>query len=75
MHGTREIILEATALPVEERAFVVDSLLRSLNMPDAEIDRQWLTVAERRLSDLRSGMVQAVPGEQVFANIRKRFAQ
>lgn len=75
MHGTKEIIQEATALPVEERAFVVDSLLRSLNMPDAEIDLQWLTVAERRLSDLRSGMVQAVPGEQVFSNIRKRFAQ
>ena len=75
MHGAKEIILEAAALPVEERAFVVDSLLRSLNMPDAEVDRQWLTVAELRLSDLRSGMVQPVPGEQVFANIRKRFAQ
>ena len=75
MHGAKEIIMEATALPVEERAFVVDSLLRSLNAPNAEIDRQWLSVAERRLSDLRSGVVQAVPGEQVFTNIRKRFAR
>jgi len=74
MHGTREIIEEATALPVEGRAAVVDSLLRSLNMPDPEIDRAWLAVAKRRLADIRSGRVAPVPGDQVFAKIRERFA-
>ena len=74
MLGTAEIIHEAESLPVEERAVVVDSLLRSLNPPDPEIDRKWAAVAKRRLEDLRSGRVTPVPGEEVFAKIRQRFA-
>jgi len=75
MHGTKDIIKEAATLPVEERAIVVDSLLRTLNSPDAEIDRAWVRIAQRRLADLRSGRVQPVPGDQVFAKVRERFAQ
>ena len=75
MHGTKEIIEEAAALPVEERAIVVDSLLRTLNTPDPEIDKSWAEVANRRLAELRSGRVQAIPGEQVFKRIRERFAR
>ena len=75
MHGTKDIIKEAATLPVEERAIVVDSLLRTLNSPDAEIDKAWVRIAQRRLADLRSGRVQPVPGDQVFAKVRERFAQ
>jgi putative addiction module component (TIGR02574 family) len=74
MHGTAEIILEASSLPIEERMRVVDSLLRSLNQPDPENDGQWVIVAKRRLDDLRSGLVTSVSGEEVFEKIRKRFA-
>ena len=73
MHGTKEIIQEASTLPVEERAMVVDSLLRTLNPPDAEIDRTWSRIAQRRLADLRSGRVQPVPGGQVFAKVKELF--
>ncbi len=40
MHGMKEIIQEAASLPVEERAIVIDSLLRTLNPPDTEIERE-----------------------------------
>jgi len=74
MHGTTEIIRDAESLPVEERALIVDSLLRSLNPPDPEIDKKWAAVAKRRLQELRSGRVKPIPGEEVFAKIRQRFA-
>ncbi len=74
MPSTAEIIHEAESLPVEERTVVVDALLRSLNPPDPEIDRKWAAVAKRRLEELRSGRVKPVPGEDVFAKIRQRFA-
>jgi len=73
MLSTKEIIREVESLPVEERAILVDSLLRTLNTPDSEIDREWIAVAKRRLAELRSGAVKPVEGEAVFARIRKRF--
>jgi hypothetical protein len=75
MQGTREIIQEATALPVEERVIVIDSLLRSLNVPDTDTDRQWSAVAQRRLAELRGGRVRSVLGDQVFLRIKERFAR
>ncbi|MFA9462515.1 addiction module protein [Thiohalorhabdus methylotrophus] len=55
-----EILEEAASLPVEERAQVVDSLLRSLNPPEAEIDRKWAEEARRRLEEVRSGAAEGV---------------
>ena len=73
MHGMKEIIQEAASLPVEERAIVVDSLLRTFNPPNTEIEREWVKVAKRRLAELRSGSIKAIPGSEVFAKIRERF--
>ena len=73
MHGVKEIVREAASLPVEERAIVVDSILRTLNAPDPDVDRMWAEVAKRRLDELRSGRVKAIAGEQVFAKVRERF--
>ena len=75
MHGTKDIIQEAATLPVEERAIVVDSLLRTLNPPDGAIDRAWTRIAKQRLAELRSGRVQPIPGDQVFAKVKERFAR
>jgi putative addiction module component (TIGR02574 family) len=73
MHGMKEIIEEAECLPVEERLIVIDSLLRTINAPTTEIDFEWIEVAKRRLVELRSGRVKAIPGGEVFARIRNRF--
>jgi len=70
----KELIAEAISLPVEERAIIVDSILRSLNSPEDTLDRQWIAEAERRLEEVQAGRVKAIPGDQVFARIRKRFA-
>ena len=75
MLGTKEIIQEASCLPVEGRALVIDSLLRSLNSSDASVEDKWLAVAKRRLAELRSGRVIPVPGDQVFARVRDALAR
>ncbi|HWR76540.1 MAG TPA: addiction module protein [Thiobacillus sp.] len=73
MMKTAELIDEVASLPVEERARVVDTLLRSLNAPESAIDSAWMEVAQRRLDELRAGRVEAVPGEAVFERIRQRY--
>ncbi|MBF0502807.1 MAG: addiction module protein [Candidatus Riflebacteria bacterium] len=72
---TKDLIAEAIALPVEERAIVVDSLLNSLNPPESEIDKKWAAVAKRRLEEMHSGKVKGIPGEEVFQRIRNRFSK
>ena len=66
---TKKLIEEALSLPVEERALIADSLLKSLNMPDANIEAKWAEVAKRRRQELRSGKVKAIPGDEVFSEI------
>jgi len=73
MLSTTEIIREAESLPVEERALVVDSLLRSLNQPDSGIDSKWAEVVRRRGDELRSGQLKGVSSEEVLARLRVRF--
>jgi len=71
----QELIDEANALPVDKRALVVESLLKSLNPTETDIDGKWAEVADKRLADLESGAVQAVPGEEVFKKIRNRLGK
>lgn len=75
MLSAKKIIDDAVQLPEEERVLVVDSLLRSLNQPQSEIDRQWAEVAQARLQELRSGAVTPTSGQDVFERINARFAR
>ncbi len=71
----KNLIEEAVSLPVEERALVVDSLLRSLNPPTSEIDKKWVDEAKRRLRELRQGRVNAIPGDEVFEKVWARLGK
>ena len=72
MTSAARLIDEASILPVEERIFVVDSLLRTLNSVDDEIGTAWVAVAERRREELHSGRVRGIPAEDVFEEARRR---
>lgn len=71
----KDLIKEAISLPVEDRLIVVDSLLKSLNTPESEIDKKWAEVAKNRLKELRSGDVEAVPGEEVFKRVWNKYTK
>jgi putative addiction module component (TIGR02574 family) len=75
MMTTRKLIEQALSLPVEERALIADSLLRSLKVPDTATNTKWTEVAKRRLQELRSGKVKPIPGDEVFSEVLKRFAK
>lgn len=60
---------EVVSLPVEDRALIVEALLKSLNQPESEIDNQWSKIAAKRLEELRTGKVKAIDGDKVFNKI------
>ena len=75
MPATKKLIDQALSLPVEERALIADSLLKSLNKPDPAIDKKWIKIAKQRLEKIRSGKVKPIPGNEVFNRVDERFAK
>ncbi|MBK1731237.1 addiction module protein [Thiococcus pfennigii] len=61
-----EIEREALHLSEEERAVLAQKLLLSLDTPtEAEIAKDWLVEADRRARELDSGLVEAIPAQEV----------
>lgn len=68
------VVDEALSLPVESRIMLVDRLLESLNSPaQKEIEEAWAKEVERRIAEDERGEVKMIPGEQVFARLRKKY--
>lgn len=66
-----DVLKRALALPAEDRAELAGSLLESLDVgqdPDAET--VWQQEVARRIQDLDSGKVKAIP----WAEVRRRVA-
>ena len=70
------VIEDALSLPADVRLSLVEKLLTSLNLPiDEEIDRLWAKEAALRVSQRVEGTAKLVPGEEVFAKIRKKYGK
>ncbi len=65
---------EALALPVQERAKLIERLLDSLDtLPEQEAEMLWLDVAERRAREIDEGKVQLVTPDELERRVRARF--
>ncbi len=72
--ATTKLEEKILSLPCEDRIYLVEKLLKSLNSPSREeVDKVWAEESERRIDEIESGKVQTIPGEQVFQEIRKRI--
>jgi len=66
-----KLIEQAMTLPRESRARLADLLVESFEADDlGRIDRLWAAEAARRQGEVRGGLVETVPGEEVFAMVR-----
>ena len=61
-----QILQEALQLTPQERYIVVESLLKSLDIPNENIDSIWADEAQQRLQNYRDHKVQTIPFEEVF---------
>lgn len=69
MPMTREQIeAEARRLPREERARLAEALISSLD-EEVEVEREWAAEIRRRVQELRSGAVETISAEEVFAEL------
>ncbi|MBI3129341.1 MAG: addiction module protein [Candidatus Tectomicrobia bacterium] len=74
-HSFPDIEKEAMGLPAGDRARLavrlLDSLEEAAESPE-EIEKLWLAEAERRFQELREGVAQGIPAQEVFAELRAK---
>ncbi len=63
------VTAEALQLTAEERADLVELLIASIE-PALPLHPEWEAEIARRIADVDSGRSQAIPSEQVFAEVR-----
>ncbi|MGH8687432.1 MAG: addiction module protein [Burkholderiales bacterium] len=69
-----ELKQKAAQLPDAERAELALSLIESLDGPgDPDVEEAWRLEIERRIGQIDRGEVQLVPGDEVFARLRRRL--
>lgn len=74
--SSEEILKQALALPLPERAELVEQLLATFQSPpDPHLDELWAREAEDRLDAYDRGELKVVSAEDVFDKIRQRRAK
>jgi putative addiction module component (TIGR02574 family) len=69
-----ELTKRIRALPARERVELVRTLIDDLDPgKDPDVEKLWLEEAERRYAQYLRGEVEAIPGDEVMAEARKRL--
>ena len=69
-----ELTKRIRALPARERVELVRVLIDDLDPgKDPDVEKLWLEEAERRYAQYLRGEVEAIPGDEVMAEARKRL--
>ena len=70
----RELKKKAARLSDSERADLALSLIESLDGPaDPDVEEAWRVEIERRITQIEGGEVKLIPGDEVFARLRRRL--
>jgi putative addiction module component (TIGR02574 family) len=74
--AAEEILQKALQLPEEDSERIADSLLRRLHgSEETTFDEEWGPEIQRRIGEIDEGKVQLLPGDEVMARLRARFAR
>jgi putative addiction module component (TIGR02574 family) len=63
---SKSILNEALQLRPAERLQLIESLTRSLNKPDEEIEKVWMEESEKRYQALKEGKVKTIPLDELI---------
>jgi putative addiction module component (TIGR02574 family) len=69
---TTRMLQEASKLPPQERAELIEGLLDSFNFNRRKsIDKAWAVEAESRIDAYSAGMIEEIPISKVFEEIER----
>ena len=71
-----DIEQEIRSLPDVEKERLLRALLEELDgAPDLGADQAWLEEIQRRSREFDAGLVEAIPAEKVFADLRAKLSR
>jgi len=70
---TNRILEKVETLSKEEKVYIVDQILQSIHKIDVEIEKNWVKVAEERLTEIREGDVSLKSDADLFAEIDRKY--
>ena len=70
---TKKILEKVENLSKDEKAYIVDQILQSIHEIDVEIEKNWVKVAEERLTEIREGTVSLKSDADLFAEIDRKY--
>lgn len=79
LSAAAERLLDQTLLlPIDERSTIARLLYESIadeedDEDPAEVEAAWAEEIKRRVDEIRTGAVEGIPAEEVFAEMRARF--
>ena len=70
----QQLFDEVETLPIELKTKMIDTLLTSIHPIKKSIDALWIQEIKHRKTQIDSGKVKLVDGEEVFRKIALKFA-
>ena len=76
--AAEQVLDQALLLSIDERSMIARLLYESIadeedDEDPAEVEAAWAEEIKRRVDEIRSGAVEGIPAEEVFAEMRARF--
>ncbi|CAD0231097.1 hypothetical protein PA905_16130 [Planktothrix agardhii CCAP 1459/11A] len=72
MRTLEELITEVLSLPSASRVLLVEKLVESLEFDiDETIQTLWIAEAKQRRDEIRTGIIQPIPGEEALSQVRR----
>ncbi|MBI1936717.1 MAG: addiction module protein [Ignavibacteriales bacterium] len=73
--SSKEIIRNVLKLSPKEKLLIVDSILKSLDEPDKDIEKVWLDESKKRLKFFRVGKLNGVPHKIKYRQVAEKNFQ
>ena len=66
MSSTKKLISEVLQLKPAEKFIIIEALIKSLDVPNPEIEKIWAIEAEKRLQAYKEGKLETISFENMF---------
>lgn len=70
---TNDLFTIIENMPIDVKTALIEKMLASIHPLQKDVDEEWKVEAEERISEIKTGNVQLISGDEVFKEIEDRY--